>query len=266
MAMTGVKSLLKFKDLTRRLGITPTHTLGVLESIWTYCHDHATERYGCLFSASELGILCDWAGDDHRLFLSLKETGWMDSQNGKIHPHDYWDHAPQYVKRRIERMASQRLVSDTENGDLASQKAEMASQTPEMASPPNRTEPNPTKPINKPPVPPLKNGSPSAPLHGVFAQIGARPPEPMVDQILSLSGDPNDYRGFWAAVVQRVEAAGGGCDLHEWVTKLHAAAHPELGKDEGAFREPGKWLYKQAAEYLRNHGQRVPALPRRRAQ
>lgn len=95
----------KNKRLARRLGTVPGVTLGLLETVWGFACAYAID--GRL-----TGQDLDDALDGGRWFTlwdfevivdALIDTGWLDKEGEILVIHDWFDHCPEYVKKRARR-------------------------------------------------------------------------------------------------------------------------------------------------------------------
>jgi hypothetical protein len=102
----------KFKGLWRRLSISRPLARGHLEFLW----DSANEYGNPVFAdAEEVEDAAEWGGDPGVLCAVLGPrseggVGFLDRRDdGRLEIHDFWDHCPEYVRRRSEREAERRI-------------------------------------------------------------------------------------------------------------------------------------------------------------
>jgi hypothetical protein len=89
----------KFKALIRALGIPKPYVRGLLETMWDCAHECGNSILG---SPAEVEAAAEWSGKCGKLFEALKVGRWIDEiKEGCWEIHDYWDHAPEYVKGRL---------------------------------------------------------------------------------------------------------------------------------------------------------------------
>lgn len=124
MARPGLFRHRKFSRLARALR---SHILavGVLETLWYVCGETCDDRVG---AAEDVAFALKW--DDKRIDIAcvLHESGFLDCDDaGSYTVHDFWDHCPQYIKRRREREDSRRADGSATKARLASGRT-MASQ------------------------------------------------------------------------------------------------------------------------------------------
>lgn len=89
---------LKLKKLVRVLGLPRPYAIGLLETMWMVAHAAADPVFG---SASDVEAAAEWPGEDGVLAAALVDTRFLDDlQDGRLGIHDYWQHAPKYVRDR----------------------------------------------------------------------------------------------------------------------------------------------------------------------
>ena len=94
----------KFAALQTVLGLARYEAVGVLESIWIMTRTSLPQGNIGLYSNIRIAASIGWTGDPDALIDGLVETGWLD-----LHPehrlvvHGWAEHAPQYLKRRLNR-------------------------------------------------------------------------------------------------------------------------------------------------------------------
>lgn len=115
----------KLNRLAASIGSKPA-AIGHLELLWNACNESGDPEVG---EVRDLELTADWRGDSGQLTAALLEAGgpgragFLDElEGGRYAVHDYWHHAPGYVKRRLMRecqrrtngapVTSQRPVSD----------------------------------------------------------------------------------------------------------------------------------------------------------
>ena len=77
------------------------HVLGHLELMWTAAHTALSPVFR---NAQEVEAAAEWDGDQGALARALVDTRFLDlHQDGTYKVHNYWDHAPQWVKQRADR-------------------------------------------------------------------------------------------------------------------------------------------------------------------
>ena len=110
MARPTLKNNPKYLLLIRELraqGITASHVRGLLEELWDSCHECGNPL---IKSARHVEAAAGWEGEPGVLCAALvgtkEEGGFLDqNEDGSFQVHDYWDHAPDYVRKRAAREA-----------------------------------------------------------------------------------------------------------------------------------------------------------------
>ncbi|AMV31285.1 hypothetical protein VN12_04155 [Pirellula sp. SH-Sr6A] len=93
-------TLLKFKKLKRRLGLTKDRdVMGLLESLWILAQRSAPcGDIGNQLDNEELAIELEWEGDPDELVSALVDTKWLDAcEVHRLIIHDWPSHAPRYI-------------------------------------------------------------------------------------------------------------------------------------------------------------------------
>ena len=100
MARPGLLTHRKFIRLARTLK-SDALAFGHLGIIWDACYESGDDNVG---SAEDLEYLARWAGEPGVLASALVQSGFIDiDEDGTHRVHDLYDHAPDYVQRRMER-------------------------------------------------------------------------------------------------------------------------------------------------------------------
>jgi hypothetical protein len=101
----------KFKLLIRNLGLPKPYVRGLLETLWDAANESGDPVIG---SAREVEAAAEWPGSAGELFTALCEGRWLDPVGGdRWSVHDYFDHAPSYVRKRAAREAARQLEGKT---------------------------------------------------------------------------------------------------------------------------------------------------------
>jgi len=105
MARPGLFKHRKFARLASRLR-SPILAVGVLETLWYVCGETCDDRVG---TAADLAFALKWTDKRIDIACVLHESGFLDCDaDGHYVVHDFWDHCPQFVKRRREREDARR--------------------------------------------------------------------------------------------------------------------------------------------------------------
>jgi hypothetical protein len=96
----------KVKLLVQLLKLPRPYVRGLLETLWDVAHASGNPVLG---SADAVEAAAEWPGDRGALFAALRECRLIDERPDESWEiHDYWHHAPEYVKGRL-RKEQQRL-------------------------------------------------------------------------------------------------------------------------------------------------------------
>jgi hypothetical protein len=99
MARIELMNHRKFLRLRTLLGEPTPHVYGYLECLW-----HRGYQTGNPIVGNELDVECaaEYPGQRGVLFAALLESGFIDKRaDGRYEIHDLYEHAPQFVKRRM---------------------------------------------------------------------------------------------------------------------------------------------------------------------
>jgi hypothetical protein len=101
VARPGLFTHRKLPRLARLAGIRAAEALGLLEFLWHAQYEACSEVVG---DALDVETLARWEGEKGVLVLALVDSGFVDANpDGTFSVHDFWDHAPDYVRKRAER-------------------------------------------------------------------------------------------------------------------------------------------------------------------
>jgi hypothetical protein len=103
----------KFLRLVEELGMPAPHVLGHLVTLWRAAHERPTEPLG---DARTVELLADWGGEPGVLAAALHSVRFIDDVGGAtacFRVHDLRDHAPEAVKKRIDRAAVRKELGVT---------------------------------------------------------------------------------------------------------------------------------------------------------
>lgn len=94
----------KFKHLSRLLGSKPL-ALGSLELLWEVAYENGDDLLG---KAEDVEYQAGWQGAPGALVSALMESEFLDQDGNLYRVHDLWDHAPDYVRKRLKREQQRR--------------------------------------------------------------------------------------------------------------------------------------------------------------
>lgn len=98
MARLTLDRNVKFKVLVKRLALPRPYVRGLLETLWDVAHECGNPIIG---DADDIEVAAEWPGERGLLLAALRDGRWIDElEDGRFEIHDYWDHAPAYVKDR----------------------------------------------------------------------------------------------------------------------------------------------------------------------
>ena len=118
MARPGLTKHRKFLRLARAVGNVPL-ALGCLEMIWSQCYENGEDYLG---DAVDVESAAQWLGTPGALCSSLLAAGGdgnsgfieeIEDRPGHFRCHDLYDHAPEYVRKRMDRENARRAAGVT---------------------------------------------------------------------------------------------------------------------------------------------------------
>src|SRR5579862_7075936 len=99
MARPTLDRCVKYKALIRRLKIPKPYVRGLLETLWDVANECGNPVLG---NQEEVEAAAEWPEEPGKFFAALRDGRWIDKlDDGRWEIHDYWDHAPEYVKGRL---------------------------------------------------------------------------------------------------------------------------------------------------------------------
>lgn len=206
MARPGLTKNIKFKLLVARLGLPRPYVVGLLEMLWEWAHESGTVALGC---AQSVECAAEWPGESGKLFEALRDGRWIDeTDDGGWIIHDYYDHAPRYVKERLRKELNRKKES-RKTGRKPAQKG--ASTAPQSRAGAQTGAPLPS-PL---PTPPIRGSTPLNPPSPAGAG-GAKEKRPLprdhlFDAIAELSGADVSLAGVGARI-GKVQSALSAAD------------------------------------------------------
>jgi len=94
----------KVRRLARKLAITRWQVIGVLESVWQFAAQYAEDGVLCpRYTPAEIADFIEWDDDATALFAAMVDAGLLDREDDEIVIHDWAEHAPDYVKKRLQK-------------------------------------------------------------------------------------------------------------------------------------------------------------------
>ena len=101
MARPTLFTSVKFRRLVYILKVPTPHAVGYLECLWAIAYECGQPIIG---DTVDVELAAQWPGEPGQLCEALAAVGLLDAvDGGKWQIHDFWDHAPEYVKKRHER-------------------------------------------------------------------------------------------------------------------------------------------------------------------
>lgn len=94
----------KFLKLKRLLGEPTPHVMGYLECMWLRGYQTGSPYLG---DAADVEGAAEYPGEVGKFARAASESGFIDQDDdGNYSIHDLWDHAPNYVKKRMSRLGT----------------------------------------------------------------------------------------------------------------------------------------------------------------
>jgi hypothetical protein len=114
----GTSTSPKVRRLARKLGVPRVHAIGILALLWEFTAGHAPRGDVGRWDDEDIADACDWPEDQAtELISALIETRWLDEcPENRLIVHDWADHCPQYIKKRLDRTDEQPLAGPKSNG------------------------------------------------------------------------------------------------------------------------------------------------------
>ena len=103
MKMAATRSP-KFRRLMRVTGMNRATAAGTLELLWLFAMEQAPAGDVGRWSDDDLEAELDWQGQAGELITALLQCGWLDeSANHRLVIHDWADHLPEFLQKRVVR-------------------------------------------------------------------------------------------------------------------------------------------------------------------
>lgn len=192
MARLSLRGCRKFRAVSRAIGLATAR--GSLELLWDVANDTADDVLG---SADDVEDVAGWRGDRGALVAVLTRERFLDALPGGLYRvHDFWDHCPDYVRRKAKRLrrgpwalSGGESVTDRSVTDRESDSDDVAAEQ-SSASRVACTQPSPAQGKTEDQDPGLAAGPPpagqeDAPDHGARG-VRLRPPDQANGRVLSL--------------------------------------------------------------------------------
>lgn len=109
MARISMRSNRKFMRLCRDIQRPPYQVRGLLEMMWESAH----ENEPTFPTLDDAEIVSTWDGELGVFGKALVDSGFLDEVAGGYFIHDYWQHAPQWVKDREKKRKQRGQAGDT---------------------------------------------------------------------------------------------------------------------------------------------------------
>lgn len=111
MARISMRSNRKFMRLCRDIQRPPYQVRGLLEMMWESAH----ENEPTFPTLDDAEVVSTWDGETGMFGKALLACGFLDAVDGGFFVHDYWQHAPGWVRER-EKKRRQRDAAGTDEG------------------------------------------------------------------------------------------------------------------------------------------------------
>lgn len=99
MARPGLDKNVKFKAMVLALKLPRPYVRGLLETMWDVANENGIPTLG---TADLVEAAAEWPGTPGAFFTAVKDLHLIDEMaDGRWQIHDYWHHAPEYVKGRL---------------------------------------------------------------------------------------------------------------------------------------------------------------------
>lgn len=271
MAKSSLIGDQKFQLLVHTLGMPKAHVLGHLELMWQTAYSSFSP---ILRTRAAIEITAGWEGTQGVFADAVLDPAhnFVDARDdGQFEIHDFWEHAPDFVKKRYMRQLErkQQLVK------RRSVKTYSGGQNPTMAdnggqclpAEANPTEPNPSQAIKAdPPDPPAPK---PADRHSAQLPEKTKPQngslddavESAVSRLMQFEKDRNRgdvTRLMWRTRVRAMARLPDGlfavskiCD--ECETRRNPRAAETKGYSREPIRDEPAWLNQQTSQWLKDH-------------
>lgn len=153
MGRPGLSQNKKFRRLSLLLGGAPL-ARGYLELMWDSAYEAGDEVMGDVL---DVELAAQWPGNQGELVNAMVQTGFLEDHEGVYWVHDFWHHAPAYVRKRRQREDERRTKVDPclhSDQTVTSQRLDTDEKTAPLPHPHPKEKDNP--------LPPTGAGTPPA--------------------------------------------------------------------------------------------------------
>ncbi len=203
----------KFRRLVYLLGIPQPYVAGLLEFLWKVAYENGDPVIG---DAVDVELAAQWPGEQEAFCRAAIEVGFLDDLSGGLLAiHDLFDHAPDYVLKRLDKEAERRRRGEERKHAFAPRSRAMTSATRAKAAEEALRRPN----------------SELGNLNPIKAELGgtpARAPAPVLNTPLPPTGGARRTRKRQTASPEEEATAA------RVVEHYQATVQPGHGKEGGA--------------------------------
>ncbi len=137
MAKPDLWACTKFKRLCRALNLPRPYIVGLLETLWQAGYATANSFVG---SSEDVECAAEWPGNPGVLTAALVDARFIDHDDSGYYIHDLADHAPDYVRKRIDRRKNKDLETKAaDNGGQRRTTADFGGRASENGALPTHT-------------------------------------------------------------------------------------------------------------------------------
>lgn len=130
--MSASPKFLRLCHVAKRLGVSRPTMRGMLEQLWEAAHAQASPVFR---DALYVEAACEWDGESGALCGVLVAEGWVEVCEAGLMIHDYWDHAPRWVKEQARKRESRAAKKAQNSGNITESTARIGAHE---VSPPAR--------------------------------------------------------------------------------------------------------------------------------
>lgn len=281
MAKSSLTGSMKFKALVRTLGIPAPHVLGHLEFMWKPAYESGNPTFR---SHEMIELAAEWSGEPGVFAKAVCDPAhnFVDARkNDQFEIHDFYEHAPDYVKKRIERekqrkrnvvkRRSVKTYSGGQNPPTADNggksppdetRRDEANEAETRQGKTNQAEPNRDEAEACPPLaskPESATGIGAACSHG-SPRKAQDEIENLAQRFADLEANPNQRNtSMWRQRVRDMGNFRGGlvrCD--EILNEIESRRNPRVAKTKGfstdEIKNESAWANQQTREWISQQG------------